>query len=99
LCFYSKTFDQNGLYQAIVDLTFLDCNQLWQDQFIPKIEKSNALVKKESSYSIVSSDGGRKRRSEDLSSEDKTLTVEDHILKKRRSSIQPNDEPGSKVDK
>jgi hypothetical protein len=80
----------------------LDCNQLWKDQFISKIEKKNSLVKKEPFYSIISTDNTKKkRRSEDLSSQEKTLTVEDHDLKRRRkSSIQFDDESASnKVDK
>ncbi|RCH87883.1 mediator complex subunit, partial [Rhizopus stolonifer] len=30
----SKTYDASGLYQTIVDLTYLECDQLWQDQFM-----------------------------------------------------------------
>lgn len=94
------------MYQAIVDLTFLDCKQLWKDQFI-SMEQKLSPVKKESSYSIESSDNEKKRRSEDSSLfEDKTLIDDDlnpRELKRRKSSIQSdeviNEFENNKVDK
>jgi hypothetical protein len=33
-CTYSKTYDQNSLYQVIVDMIYVDCEQMWRDQFM-----------------------------------------------------------------
>lgn len=71
--YYSKTYDQNGIYQAIVDLTYLDCGQLWKDQFIGK----------GSTTEVDEAKGSNKRHFDDISEENDTKMID---LKKRRVS-------------
>lgn len=75
---HSKTYDQNGIYQTIVDLTYLDCNQLWKDQFITKNNMTNDDTK-----------GTIKRKIDDVVEVENTPVNES--LKKRKVSIVENE--------
>lgn len=77
--FLSKTYDQNGIYQTIVDLTYLDCEQLWKDQFIGK------------SNTTDDTKGTIKRRFEDIVEIESTL-VNDNLKKRRVSVLDNNNE-------
>ncbi|KAI8985388.1 mediator complex subunit MED14-domain-containing protein [Pilobolus umbonatus] len=35
LCCLNKIYDQSNLYQGIVDVIYIDCDQMWRDQFMP----------------------------------------------------------------
>lgn len=76
LCCINQKFDQNGIFQEIVDLTYLDCGQLWRDQFIGK-----------PSHEI--SDEGRvstKRQFEEMADELTVVETKPIDMKKRRVS-------------
>ncbi|KAI8087237.1 mediator complex subunit MED14-domain-containing protein [Thamnidium elegans] len=72
LCCINKTYDQN-------DLTYLDCEQLWKDQFIGK-PNANDDTK-----------GTIKRRFEDITETESTL-VNDNVKKRRVSVLENNNE-------
>lgn len=90
LCCINKSYDQSGIYQAIVDLTYLDCGQLWIGQF------------GEDSPSLDESKMSNKRHYDDISEEENTLVndsdsfdlkeAKQEDLKKRRMSSQIPDE-------
>lgn len=76
LCCINQKFDQNGIFQEIVDLTYLDCGQLWRDQFI-------GTASHESSDELRAS---TKRQFEEMSEEATVVETKNIDLKKRRVS-------------
>ncbi|KAI9482994.1 MAG: mediator complex subunit MED14-domain-containing protein [Benjaminiella poitrasii] len=88
LCCINKTYDQNGLYHAIVDLTYFDCIQLWKDQFIGK---KSTTTTADDVYSI----NKNKRHLEDIFEEPNKIKEEEQDMipdtKRRRKSSVNND--------
>lgn len=93
-CIFSKTYDQNGLYQAIVDLAHFDCNQVWKDQFAEKLPTSKNI---EDAY--TSTTNTHKRKIE-VGQEDASSTHEE--IKRRRMSLRRDESDSvslTKIDK
>lgn len=94
----SKTYDQNGLYQAIVDLAHFDCNQVWKDQFAEKLPSTSKNI--EDAYTSATNTHTHKRKLE-VGQEDAPATTHDDI-KRRRMSMRRDDSeavPLAKIDK
>ncbi|KAL7319662.1 mediator complex subunit, variant 5 [Mucor circinelloides] len=93
LCCINKTYDQNGLYQAIVDLAHFDCNQVWKDQFAEKLPTSKNI---EDAY--TSTTNTHKRKIE-VGQEDASSTHDE--IKRRRMSLRRDESdavPLTKID-
>lgn len=95
--FCSKTYDQNGLYQAIVDLAHFDCNQVWKDQFIETLASKNI----EDAYTSTANTHKRKI---DVGEEEEQKPNQDvaQEIKRRKMSLRKDEsEPVSltKIDK
>ncbi|KAF1797445.1 mediator complex subunit MED14-domain-containing protein [Mucor lusitanicus] len=98
LCCINKTYDQNGLYQAIVDLAHFDCNQVWKDQFAEKLPSTSKNI--EDAYTSATNTHTHKRKLE-VGQEDAPATTHDDI-KRRRMSMRRDDSeavPLAKIDK
>lgn len=90
----SKTYDQNGLYQAIVDLAHFDCNQVWKDQFAEKLPTI------EDTHTSTTTTNIHKRKIE-VGDENAPSTINQE-LKRRRLSMRRDDGEAvslSKIDK
>lgn len=78
----SKSYDQNGLYQVIVDLSHFDCMQLWRDEFIDNSDIKKATLKSNTNLN--------KRTYDDSIIEDKNCDDNFALsdVKRRRTSAQ-----------
>lgn len=94
---YSKTYDQNGLYQAIVDLAHFDCYQVWKDQFVEKLTSKNI----EDAYTSTSNTHKRKIDVGEEEEQKPNQDVTQEIKRRRMSMRKDESEPVSltKIDK
>ncbi|GAN01025.1 mediator of RNA polymerase II transcription subunit 14-like [Mucor ambiguus] len=83
LCCINKTYDQNGLYQAIVDLAHFDCNQVWKDQFAEKLPTASKNI--EDAYTSTTNTNTHKRKIE--AGEEDAPSITHEGIKRRRMSM------------
>lgn len=69
---HSKTYDQNGLFQVIVDMMHVEYEEMWKEHFLPNLDED---AERDTS--------GKRRRSSVEQEQDLPSTVQ-HMTRKRR---------------
>lgn len=69
---HSKTYDQNGLFQVIVDMMHVEYEEMWKEHFLPNLDED---TERDTS--------GKRRRSSVEGEQDLPSTVQ-HMTRKRR---------------
>lgn len=68
----SKTYDQNGLFQVIVDMMHVEYEEMWKEHFLPKLDED------------TDRDTSSKRRRSSVEQEQDTQSTLQHVTRKRR---------------